>query len=299
MKLPALFPVVFFAGGILLSAAFLDHPAFSSRIFLLAIALLLLLGWIALRRDWILSATFFAACAWLSLGLLADRLEHQSTPQNLASTLIESGKLDSSAPLRWRGRLRGDPLELPWGKRYEIKLEEVESAAGTASVAGGLRLTYYQPESTHSEPPPVRAGDRVEVFARAIPIRNFADPGSFDYRAYLARENIQLQATLRNAELLTIMGRPRLTLSDRLARARGRLLHTVDDLLRHDRTRPRLPAPCCLGTAVLSITTASWIFRRQGSITCWSWLGCTLALSPRFSFGRDADSASAYSHGLC
>ena len=158
MKLPAPFPVVFFAGGILLSAPFLDRPACPPTIFLFAIALLLLLSWIALRRDWVLSATFFAACAWLSLGLLADRLERQSTPQNLASTLIESGKLHSSAPLRWRGRLRGDPLELPWGKRYEINLEEVESAAGTTSVAGGLRLTYYQPESTHSEPPPVQIG---------------------------------------------------------------------------------------------------------------------------------------------
>jgi competence protein ComEC len=192
--------------------------------------LLLLLGWIALRRHWILCATFFAACAWLSLGLVADSLQRRSASPNLASTLIESGKLDSSTPLRWRGRLRSDPFELPWGKRYEINLEEVASAVGTTPVTGGLRLTYYRPEAPHADPLPGRAGDGVEVFARAIPIRNFGDPGSFDYRGYLARQNIQLQGTLRNAELLTISGHPRLTLSDWFARARGRLLDTLDNL---------------------------------------------------------------------
>jgi competence protein ComEC len=230
MKLPTLFPVVFFAGGILLSARLIDYLAFSPRIFLIAITLLLFFGWIALRRNWIFLGTLFAVCAWLSLGLLADRLERKAIPPNLASTLIESEKLDASAPLRWRGRLRSDPLELPWGKRYEISLAEVESAGGTTRVTGGLRLTYYRPESAHSDPLAARAGDGIEVLARAIPIRNFGDPGSFDYRTYLARQNIQLQGTLRNAELLTITNHPRLMLSDRLARARGRLLRTLDDL---------------------------------------------------------------------
>jgi competence protein ComEC len=230
MKLPALFPVVFFAGGTLLSPTLVDHPAFPPRVLLLAITLLLLFGWIALHRNWIWRATLFAACAWLLLGQLAVRLERKSTPPNLANALIESGKLDVSTPLRWRGRLRNDPLELPWGKRYEINLEEVGFADVTTRVTGGLRLTYYRPESPRAEPLPVRAGDDVEVFARATPVRNFGDPGSFDYRTYLARQNIQLQGTLRNPELLAISGHPQLKLSDWFARARGRLLHTLNNL---------------------------------------------------------------------
>lgn len=245
MKLPSLFPVVSFVGGILLSAKLIDHAAFSPRVSVVAIMVLLLFGWIALRRNCVLPATFFAACAWLSLGMLAARLEREAVPANLASTLIESGKLDSSTPLRWHGRLRTDPLELPWGRRYQIDLEEVESAAGATRVSGGLRLTYYRSEPPHLDPPPVRAGDRIEAFARAIPIRNFGDPGTFDYRGYLARQNIQLQATLRNAELLTIIGHPRLSLSDRFARARGWFLHTVDDLF-----SPR-PDEAALARAIL------------------------------------------------
>jgi competence protein ComEC len=126
--------------------------------------------------------------------------------------------------------LRGDPLELPWGARYEINLDEVEASTGAMPVTGGMRLTYYRDEGKGSPPPPARAGDMVEALTRASSIRNFGDSGSFDYRGYLALQGIQLQATLRNGELLTIVGHPRLTTSEQLARARGRLLNSLDNL---------------------------------------------------------------------
>src|SRR5258708_28695265 len=113
-------------------------------------------------------------------------------PTNLASALIESGKLDSSAALRWRGRLRADPLALPWGTRYEINLQEVESASGVTPVSGGLRVTSYTEEQNADAPPFARAGDRVEVLARALPVRNFGNPGSFDDRAFLSLHGIHL-----------------------------------------------------------------------------------------------------------
>ncbi len=230
MKLPSLFPVALFAGGILLSIELKTFALLSPRICISAVLLFLLFGYIALRQNWILAAALFAAGAWLSLGMAASNLERASMPPNLASTLIETGKLDAETALRWRGRLRGDPLALPWGTRYEINLEEVESSAGVTPVAGGLRLTYYGGESGIAAAPPARAGDRVEVLARARPLRNFGDPGSFDFRGYLARQNIQLQGSLRNGQLLTIVGHPRLTLFDRFARVRGRFLNSLNDL---------------------------------------------------------------------
>src|ERR1700688_494074 len=115
--------------------------------------------------------------------------------------------------------------------RYELDLDEVESSAGVTPVSDGLRLTYYTPESASANPPPqVRAGDRIEALVRARPIHNYGDPGSFDFRGYLARQNIQLQGALRNGQLLTIVGPARLTLSDRFARARGRLLNSLNEL---------------------------------------------------------------------
>jgi competence protein ComEC len=230
MKLPSLFPVGLFAGGILLSIELKKFAPLSPRFFIFAAFLFLLFGYALLRRNWILAASLFAAGAWLSLGMAASNLERASVPVNLASTLIESGKLDAETALRWRGRLRSDPLTLPWGMRYEISLDEVDSSAGITPVAGGLRLTFYGAESASSVPQPARAGDRIEVLARARPVYNFGDPGSFDFRGYLARQNIQLQGSLRNGQLLTIVDHPRLTLFDRSARLRGRFLSSLNEL---------------------------------------------------------------------
>ncbi len=230
MKLPSLFPVTFFAGGILLSIELKNFVPFAPRIFVFVALLLLLGGYISLRKNWIVAATILAACAWLGLGTTAANLERASVPQNLAVTLIESGKLDAGTALRWRGRLRSDPLALPWGTRYEVSLEEVESSAGVTPVTGGLRLTYYTAETASGLPPSVRAGNRIEAFVRARPVANYGDPGSFDFRGYLAGQNIQLQGSLRNGQLLTIVGRPLLRVSDRFARARGRLLNSLNDL---------------------------------------------------------------------
>jgi competence protein ComEC len=185
---------------------------------------------IVLSRDWILAAGIVATAAWLCLGCAASGLERISIPNNLASSLIESGQLDSSVALRWRGRLRTDPLGLPWGTRYEIQLEGVESADELVPVSGGLRLTSYAGDASVSFPLLARAGDRVEVLARASPIRNFGNPGSFDQRGYLALQGIHLQGTLRNDRLLTVLDHPRLTISDRLARVRGQLLRSIDDI---------------------------------------------------------------------
>ena len=223
MKLPSLWPVGCFAGGILLSSKLVGRLYLTPRLFLLVAASLLISGFVLLYKNWLLHAGIVATAAWLCLGCAAAGLERISIPTNLASSLIDSGKLDSSVALRWRGRLRMDPLALPWGTRYEINLEEVETAAGDMPVNGGLRVTSYAEEPNAAAAPIARAGDRVEVLVRALPVRNFGNPGSFDERGYLALQGIHLQGALRNNQLLTVLDHPPLTLSERLARARGRL----------------------------------------------------------------------------
>ena len=49
-----------------------------------------------------LAAALFAAGAWLSLGMAASNLERASIPANLASTLIETGKLDAETATRYQ-----------------------------------------------------------------------------------------------------------------------------------------------------------------------------------------------------
>ena len=231
MKLPTLWPVGFFAGGILLSSHLAGRAHLPPRVLILTVACLLIAAFVLLRVDQVRAALLLSAAIWTCLGFAALALERASIPANLASTLIESGKLEGNAPLRWHGRLRGDPLQLPWGTRYIINLDEVETSTGATPVTGGLRLTAYQDDSKSSPSLPMRAGDRVEALVHALPIRNFGDPGSFDQRAYLALQGIELQGSLRNTQLLRILDdHPHLTISDRLARLRGHLLNTVNEL---------------------------------------------------------------------
>ena len=102
MKLPSLWPVFFFAGGILASGNLIAHLHLTPRLFLLAATFLLLVGFALFYKDLVLSAGIVGLAAWFLLGCGAAGLERTSTPVNLASSLIESGRLDSSVALRWR-----------------------------------------------------------------------------------------------------------------------------------------------------------------------------------------------------
>ena len=91
MKLPSLFPVLFFAGGMFLSLEVKNCASLSPKGLTFAALLFLAFGYVTLQRNWIFCATLVAAGAWLSLGIAASNLERISVPTNLAGALIESG----------------------------------------------------------------------------------------------------------------------------------------------------------------------------------------------------------------
>jgi hypothetical protein len=51
--------------------------------------------------------------AWAAIGGLAVSVERATIPANHITRLIASGRVDPGVALRWRGRLREDPLTLP------------------------------------------------------------------------------------------------------------------------------------------------------------------------------------------
>lgn len=220
MKLPALWLGLLFASGIAVERV----PGTHLKLWLAAGAivifagLLLALAWKKIAAAWIL-----ALAAWFALGAIAMQIAQRDVAPDDAAILITSGKIDTGEPLRWSGLLREDPERLPWGLRYTINLEQVETSGKATPLRGGLRLSYYFGHENET-PPKLRAGDRVEALCRARIPRNYQDPGAFDERGFLKRQDIELLGTLRSTELIEKTGPADLTIARRFARARGDLL---------------------------------------------------------------------------
>jgi competence protein ComEC len=224
MKIPGLCILPAFCIGIIIAAL---HPA-SGRSAILCAAAILLIAFVLWRYHLYLPSFVVALVGWAALGALALIAQQHSRPTNLASLLIESKTIDSSFPMRWRGILRENPEILPWGTRFDVDLKSVQVSGEQKNVSGGLRATYFGEEVTRATT--MRAGDSVELIAQAHLPRNFKDPGAFDTRAELARQNIQLTASLRSLELVNQIPGPSPTVRHRLARLRAILLTRVDTL---------------------------------------------------------------------
>jgi competence protein ComEC len=226
MKLPALWIAAAFAAGIALASRW---PA-SPKVWAAAAVAGLLAAGILAWRSFVAPAWVLALGAWLALGGLAAGVERAGIPSNHVTRLIAEHRIDTTVPLRWRGRLREDPLRLPWGRRYQIDLEDVESAGTLEPASGGLRVNFYTGPRTTAPQEELRAGDRVEALVKARPPRDYLDPGAFDVHGFLARQKIDLVGSLRSGELLQLIDTPPPTFQQRLARARGNLLARIDSL---------------------------------------------------------------------
>ncbi len=243
MKLPALWIAAAFAAGIGLASRWQASP----RIWCVAAAVAVIAGVILIWRKRTTFAWCVALIAWVALGGLAIGVERAAVPANHIARLLSSNALDTNVPLRWRGRLREDPLKLPWGLRYEIDLERVESAGVLVQTSGGLRVNFYAGPRATEPPQGLRAGDRVEALVKARAPRNYLDPGAFDVHGFLARQKIEVVGSLRSGELLQLIDRPAPTLLQRLARARGNLLARVDSLFEDQPERAAVLRAMLLG----------------------------------------------------
>jgi competence protein ComEC len=244
LKSPSLCILAAFAAGILPATLKLFHvnlPVGLPALVSCAAFLAALLLWILRAGAW---AFVVALLGWVATGALAFSLAQHAQPANLASSMIEDGRLDASQPLRWRGVLREDPARLPYGVRFEVELEDVSISGETIQVTGGLRATHYsftgdsagtssrkiEDETSEAVVVALHAGDCVELLAQARLPRNFKNPGAFDYREQFARQGVVLTASVRSLQLLRKLPGAPLTLRNRLARLRGRLLERVDVL---------------------------------------------------------------------
>jgi competence protein ComEC len=226
MKLPAVWLAAAFGAGIGLASRW---PAGPGRLALVACALLCLAA-LALWRHFEFTAWIAVLVAWAALGGFASSVERAIVPPDHVTRLIADGAIDLSEPLRWRGRLRETPMELPWGRRVEIDLDHVQVADQMLPVSGGLRANLYLNGHTEDIFDDLLAGDPVQVLLKPRQPRDFMDPGAFDVRGFLARQRIDLTGALRSGELLEYLGDAPVPWRYRPAILRGELLTRIDAL---------------------------------------------------------------------
>ena len=229
MRLPALWPAVTLACGIVLAHETPVSPLAGAAVLVAGF----LAGILLLRRGALRAAWWMGLACWLAVGALAAELQRRDVRADNAASLITDGRLDGREPLRWRGRLRQGPSQLPSGIRYDVELEEVQLAGRAVPVSGGMRATLRElPGRQWVAPPPVAPGDRVELLVRARMPRNYMNPGAFDERGSLARQGIHVEGSLRDGSLLTRLETSpgEIRWIDRFGRLRNRFLATLDGL---------------------------------------------------------------------
>lgn len=233
MKLPAVALAAAFAGGIALGlhTSVAPHVAsvFSLSTFFLGTLLLIFAGLALARFERLFPAALISLLSWTLLGFLGGCVAEQPQPLNHVTSLLEQKRLSLDSPLRWRGILRDEPAKFPWGYGLEIALSEVQFERTSLPLQGGLRVSFtLHPEQAPL--PELHAGDEVSVLIEAKPPQMFRDEGAFDRRAYLAKQDIDLVATLRSPELIERIGSSTPSLATLLARLRNRLREEIDTL---------------------------------------------------------------------
>src|SRR5574341_395770 len=200
MRFPVFWLAVAYAAGL---AAFADVDD-SPRTLLALATVALLAGLAALARRWLVVAFIFPLLGFFLLGGATTGLSNADISSQRADRLVDSGQLDLSEAVRLTGWLRRAPERKPFAVIYELELENLETGGRQWATSGGARLSYFPPPDEQAPAPPRLAyGDRVEVLTRVHPPINHHNLGSFDWRGYLARQDVFLEGSLKSHALLT------------------------------------------------------------------------------------------------
>jgi competence protein ComEC len=162
--------------------------------FSLAVVLLIWLSWRMTRGE---AVRVLPHLLFVTLGVLAicgapdpDRPPPGFPPPSQREEVLLVGKIGAS------------PKHYPDKTRVIVSLEQCRLADGMQPVSGGLMLTML---SCRKEWP---VGQRFIGRVVLRPVRNFNNPGGFDYRRFLADQAIWLQGMVRSDAQLIPLGAP-------------------------------------------------------------------------------------------
>ena len=179
MKNPLVLPVVALASGILVSRL-VGFAPLELRMALLSLAALTAVAW-----HW--SHRLVLSCALATAvfcGAALETLRRPGPPPEIDAGAHETVLLDGcvvSPPAFSEGR-----------DQFVLELAPHARARISLLVRDG------------ANPPDLRYGQRVELEARVRRIRNFQNPGAFDYQGYSARSNVYWTATVAPGNAIVV-----------------------------------------------------------------------------------------------
>jgi competence protein ComEC len=129
---------------------------------------------------------------FLSLGYLS--LQAWLVPEFPPHHLIH---FDGDRQQRIIGTIIDHPVRKQNRTRFILAAEQIQSDRSAITVTGKIRLTVNGWGSV----PEIRRGDRLAVKVKIRPIRNFNNPGGFNYSRYMAFKGIWHSAYCRASEM--------------------------------------------------------------------------------------------------
>ncbi len=130
----------------------------------------------------------FVSLGYLSLQVWVD----PRFPENHVSRFVDSG------PWRIIGVVDARPLEFESRTQFVLRTAHLQSGSDIQAVSGLLRVTAI------GETLALQQGDRVALHGRIRSIRNFNNPGGFDFKRSMAYREIWAGATVAGTELVLI-----------------------------------------------------------------------------------------------
>lgn len=88
----------------------------------------------------------------------------------------------------------------------DIGTEEIIAEGKTSPVHAGVRIGIYAKAGERANPAPFHYGQRLRFTAKLSPPHNYRDPGSFDYRAYLAEHGIAALGSTKVESIQVLSG---------------------------------------------------------------------------------------------
>ena len=243
LREPLLIPACGLAAGIALDA-FLDFDSRTMAFAATAFAALLVLS--VARKHWPLAL----ACG--SLALAAIGASRYSEIRHRAVPVIEA---EAREMLVLSGCVVDPPVVHAPRDRTRFLLEFEPGAIAQVSL-------YPRNDEV---PPVIRYGERIEFEGRLRPVRNFRNPGAFDFAHYMARRGIYWTASARVDTKIERQGSCGNPLSAAIFRLRGIIEERIESLFPGDTYASTMLSAILIGQTEGLERSQTEDFRRTGT----------------------------------